>query len=131
MPRRSKSDDTRDRHDDFLSESDLSSSSSASSEANRERKEPYRDVPTSATPRYSQKDYAKGPALASSDEESSQLEDEEKLIGQMISDKKKKANKTKRLWTMRSGPGDQVVSDQSPPCMRSGEVQTGTRGSFR
>jgi hypothetical protein len=117
MPRSTKSPSPRDRHDDFLSESDLSSSSSSSEGGSvrtaRDNREPYRDEPSETR----EKGYVNAPALSSSDEES-QLEDEEKLIGQMIADKRKK-KKTRRLWTMRSlgGPDGAIVSPFYRACL--------------
>ena len=97
----------RDRHDDFLSESDLSSSSSSDDSHSGKRgtsSTPYRDQPVNnSTTRLSDtegKAYSK--ALPPSSDEESQEEDEEKLIGQMVADKKKKGKKNKRIWTMRS-----------------------------
>ena len=120
MPRRSNQ---RDRHDDFLSESDLSSSSSQSSDSSQGgsvRKDnlkggPYRDDPNSSSRLSSAsgggKGYVNAPVQPPSSDEESQLEDEEKLIGQMIADKKKnKGKKSRRIWNMRSGPGETMVS---------------------
>ncbi|GAA5998197.1 uncharacterized protein JCM10292_002390 [Rhodotorula paludigena] len=114
------------RHDDFLSESDLSTSSS---ESDRDAKVPYRDedeVAPSTRRRKAVRDghgstdseddaaspvkqgYAAPPVLASSDE-STEDEDEEKLMGLPRSSSKVKTKgkgkKQKRVWEMRSGPG--------------------------
>ncbi|GAA6025418.1 hypothetical protein JCM11491_003507 [Sporobolomyces phaffii] len=114
MPRRPES-NPRDRHDDFLSESDLSSSSSVSSDDGAaKRRGPYRDEPDSARAR--SKGY-EPPALSDESGESdddegreARLEDEEKLIGQMVAadqqqQKKKKSKamkKGQKVWNMKS-----------------------------
>lgn len=114
------------RRDDFLSESDLSTSSS---ESDRDAKVPYRDEDEAAPSTRRRKavrdghgstdseddaaspvkqGYAAPPVLASSDE-STEDEDEEKLMGLPRSSSKVKTKgkvkKQKRVWEMRSGPG--------------------------
>lgn len=99
----------RNRHDDFLSESDLSASSSSDDSRSGKRgtsSTPYRDQPVNGSATRLSDTEGKGysKALPPSSDEESQQEDEEKLIGQMMADKKKKVKKNKRIWTMRSGP---------------------------
>ncbi|GAA6056163.1 hypothetical protein JCM3770_004238 [Rhodotorula araucariae] len=102
------------RHDDFLSESDLSASSNEDATPARARASPVSSTrrPYLDDVARGEEGYAAARALASSSEGSSD-EDEEKLIGgggrpRVAGTQKSK----KRRWEMRSGPGAAAPTTQ-------------------
>jgi hypothetical protein len=95
------------KHDDFLSESSLSSSSGEEDDVDTSVA-PYRDSPSSLGRTNNDVKRSKGYGLAAVNSGGSSEEDEEKLIGGNVeAEGKAKGKKDKRRWVMNSGEGVQ------------------------